>query len=58
MIRTVPQEGLDATSAGGTPGECAARLHEFLDAGADELILHASPPDMLGPVVDAFTAAR
>jgi alkanesulfonate monooxygenase SsuD/methylene tetrahydromethanopterin reductase-like flavin-dependent oxidoreductase (luciferase family) len=55
--RTIPQDWLDATSAVGSPEACAARLHEFLAAGADELVLHASTPDMLGPVVEAFTQA-
>jgi 5,10-methylenetetrahydromethanopterin reductase len=56
--KTIPEEWLRETSAIGTPEACAARLHEFLDAGADELILHGSTPDMLAPVIEAFVAAR
>jgi 5,10-methylenetetrahydromethanopterin reductase len=51
---TIPDEWLHDGAAVGSTEQCAARLHEYLDAGADELIIHGSTPDMLGPVVDAF----
>ena len=35
--------------------ECAARWQEYLDAGADELVLHGSTPELLGPSVAHFT---
>jgi len=54
---TLPDEWLASTSAIGEPPDRAARLHEYLDAGADELILHGSTPDMLDDTVAAFLAA-
>ncbi|HVY10860.1 MAG TPA: TIGR03857 family LLM class F420-dependent oxidoreductase [Mycobacteriales bacterium] len=49
----LPREWLASASAVGSPVECAERLHEFIDAGADELVLHGSTPEQLGDVVRA-----
>lgn len=57
VASTLPDEWLATTSAIGEPDAQAARLHEYLDAGADELILHGSTPDMLDDTVAAFVAA-
>jgi 5,10-methylenetetrahydromethanopterin reductase len=56
--RILPEKWLRDAAAIGTPEECARKIHAFLDAGADEMILHGSTPDMLQPVVQAFTATR
>jgi probable F420-dependent oxidoreductase len=53
--KTIPNEWLESSSAIGTPAECAKRLHEYLDAGADEIVVHGTTPDRLGPTVEAFT---
>jgi probable F420-dependent oxidoreductase len=51
----LPAEWLDRGAAVGSAGRCADRLREYLDAGADELVLHGSTPELLGPVVQHFT---
>jgi len=44
---------LDA-SAVGSARECASRWHDFLDARADELVIHGATAEMLGPTSQAF----
>jgi 5,10-methylenetetrahydromethanopterin reductase len=50
----LPPEWLEAASATGTAAQAAARWHEYLDAGADELVLHGSTPELLGPTIAHF----
>jgi probable F420-dependent oxidoreductase len=50
----IPRRWLTSSTAAGSPSFCAARLGEYLEAGADELILHGTPPDRLEPAVTAF----
>lgn len=50
----LPPEWISAASATGSAAHCAARWHEFLAAGADELVLHGSTPELLGPTVAHF----
>jgi probable F420-dependent oxidoreductase len=50
----LPQEWLAAASATGTAASCAAKWHEYLNAGADELVLHGSTPELLGPSIAQF----
>jgi probable F420-dependent oxidoreductase len=50
----LPQEWLASAAATGTAAHAAARWHEYLDAGADELVLHGSPPELLGPTITHF----
>jgi probable F420-dependent oxidoreductase len=57
ISRTLPEGWLASSSAVGSAEQCAARLHEYLDAGADELILHGSTAEYLGALVDRFTGA-
>jgi 5,10-methylenetetrahydromethanopterin reductase len=52
--RAVPAEWIRAGAAVGTPAQVAARLREYLEAGVDEVIMHASPPSTLGPVLQAM----
>jgi 5,10-methylenetetrahydromethanopterin reductase len=52
--RLLPRHWLTSSTAAGSPGFCAERLSEYLEAGADELILHGTPPDRLEPVVTAY----
>lgn len=44
---------MEATAVGSND-HCARRLQDYLDAGADELVLHGTTPDHLSPVVGAF----
>lgn len=53
----LPEEWL-AASATGSPSECAARVLDQFDAGADGVILHGATPDELAPVVSAYRAVR
>jgi 5,10-methylenetetrahydromethanopterin reductase len=53
--RSLPHEWLDSSAAIGTAAECAASFHEFLDAGADEIVIHGTTADDLEATVRAFT---
>jgi probable F420-dependent oxidoreductase len=57
VSRVLPEEWVAEGAAVGTAGQCATRLHDYLAAGADEMVIHGSTPDLLGPTVAAFTAA-
>jgi 5,10-methylenetetrahydromethanopterin reductase len=52
--RVLPQQWFDESAAIGTADECAARFHEFLDAGADEIVIHGTTADDLEATVKAF----
>jgi probable F420-dependent oxidoreductase len=56
VSRLLPREWLETGAAVGSAATCARRLHEYLDAGADELVLHGSTPELLGPLVQHFTS--
>jgi 5,10-methylenetetrahydromethanopterin reductase len=46
--KLIPQQWLDEGAAIGTAAQCATKLLKFLDAGADEIVLHgSSPQDMV-----------
>ena len=53
----LPPEWL-AASATGSGAECAARIQDQLDAGADSVILHGATPTELLPVLDAWRPIR
>lgn len=53
--RLLPAQWLSESAAVGTASQCAAKLHEFFDAGADEVIIHGVTPDGLESTVRAFT---
>jgi len=55
VSRVLPREWLSSGGAVGTKEHCALRLEEYLAAGADEIIIHGSTPDKLGPTLAAFT---
>jgi 5,10-methylenetetrahydromethanopterin reductase len=52
----VPDEWVRRAAAIGTSADCAARFHEYLDAGIDGVIVHETTPDDLHDVVEAFVA--
>jgi probable F420-dependent oxidoreductase len=56
VSRALPAEWLVEGAAAGSAGVCAARLRDYLAAGADEIIVHGAVPDLLGPTVQHFTA--
>lgn len=47
-----------AASATGTPEQCARRIGDQLDAGADSVVLHGATPTELVPVLEAWRAIR
>ncbi|WP_232676512.1 TIGR03857 family LLM class F420-dependent oxidoreductase [Nocardioides sp. R-C-SC26] len=47
-----------AASATGTPEQCARRIADQLDAGADSVVLHGATPTELEPVVAAWRGIR
>lgn len=53
----LPDEWL-AASATGSPADCAARITDQLDAGADSVILHGATPTELASVVEAWRQRR
>jgi 5,10-methylenetetrahydromethanopterin reductase len=56
ISRTLPEHWLASSSATGSAAQCAARLTEYLDAGADEIIVHGTTPENLESLVQAFAA--
>lgn len=51
ISRSLPQEWLSEGAAIGSAHACATRLQEYLDAGADEIIVHGAVPGLLGPTL-------
>lgn len=49
-----PDDWFAEGAAIGTAAECAQRLHAYFQSGADEIIVHGTTPDRLGPVLTAF----
>ena len=54
LSRIFPADWFTEGAAVGTAAECADRLHAYLDAGADEIVIHGSTADLLVPVLTAF----
>ncbi len=54
----LPEHWIPSTSAAGSSLEVARRLHDYLDAGADDLLLHGATPEFMSPMVEAFVAER
>lgn len=50
VSRELPAHWLRDGAAVGTAAQCAAQLCAFLDAGADEILLHGSAPAQMGPL--------
>lgn len=48
--RILPQRWIDEGAAVGTAAQCADQLMAYLDAGADEILLHGSSPKDMGPL--------
>ena len=57
VSRSLPPEWLTDGAAVGSAAHCARRLQEYLDAGADEILIHGSVPELLGPTVQHFRNA-
>lgn len=48
--RILPQQWIDEGAAVGTAAACADQLMAYLDAGADEILLHGAGPKDMGPL--------
>jgi len=46
----LPQQWIDEGAAVGTAAHCADQLMAYLDAGADEILLHGAAPKDMGPL--------
>lgn len=57
LAEVLPDEWL-AASATGSAAQCARRVQDQLDAGADSVVLHGATPAELEPVVAAWRAVR
>jgi 5,10-methylenetetrahydromethanopterin reductase len=57
LSQLIPAEWL-AASATGSPDQCAHRVLDQFDAGADSVILHGATPAELMPVIEAYHRAR
>ena len=57
VSRALPQEWLHEGAAIGSASVCADRLTQYLAAGADEILIHGSVPELLGPTVQHFRNA-
>ena len=53
----LPQHWIDEGAAVGTAAQCADRLMGYLDAGADEILLHGSSPKDMGPLTGELKRA-
>jgi probable F420-dependent oxidoreductase len=50
VSRTLPRFWYEQGAAIGSAAQCAATLCDFLEAGADEIVLHGSAPKQMGPL--------
>lgn len=57
QAEALPAEWL-AASASGSAEQCAQRIQQQLDAGADSVVLHGATPAELEPVVEAWAQVR
>src|SRR3546814_9974563 len=57
VSRLIPQQWLDEGAAVGTAAQCADQLMAFLDAGADDILLHGSAPQDMGPLTPELKRA-
>jgi 5,10-methylenetetrahydromethanopterin reductase len=52
----MPPDWLPSSSVVGSVAACARRLHDYLDAGADEIVLHGSTAEHFDRLAVAFSA--
>jgi probable F420-dependent oxidoreductase len=52
--RVLPSSWLQSSCAIGSAARCAERLKEYIDAGADEIVLHGSAPSQMAAMVQAL----
>lgn len=52
--RKIPPQWLRDSAGLGAAADCASMLHRYLDAGADQIVVHGVTPDALESTVSAF----
>jgi 5,10-methylenetetrahydromethanopterin reductase len=55
--RILPQQWIDEGAAVGPAAQCADQLMAYLEAGADEIVLHGSAPKDMGPLTKELKRA-
>lgn len=55
--RLLPQRWIDEGAAVGSAAQCADQLMAYLDAGADEIVLHGAAPKDMGPLTTELRRA-
>ena len=55
--RLLPAQWIEEGAAVGTAASCADQLMAYLDAGADEILLHGAAPKDMGPLCAELTRA-
>ncbi|TVV77107.1 TIGR03857 family LLM class F420-dependent oxidoreductase [Sphingomonas solaris] len=55
--RILPQQWIDEGAAVGSAAQCADQLMPYLDAGADEILLHGAAPKDMGPLTTELKRA-
>jgi probable F420-dependent oxidoreductase len=53
-VSLVPDDWISTGAAIGSAAQVAARLHEYRAAGADEIVLHGTTTDRLGPLLKVY----
>jgi probable F420-dependent oxidoreductase len=56
VSRYLPQEWIESSAVVGVAASCAARLREYLAAGADEIVLHGSTAEHFATLAAVFSA--
>ncbi|HEY6869371.1 MAG TPA: TIGR03857 family LLM class F420-dependent oxidoreductase [Novosphingobium sp.] len=56
LTDAMPEHWIPSTSAIGTSAEVAAKLKEYIAAGADEILIHGSTADQLPGLVEAWNS--
>lgn len=54
QVSLLPHEWLNTGAAIGSVEDCAARLHDYRLAGADEILIHGMTPDRLEPIANSY----
>ena len=57
VSRILPASWMDEGAAVGTAARCADQLMKYLDAGADEILLHGAAPTDMGPLAGELKRA-
>jgi 5,10-methylenetetrahydromethanopterin reductase len=57
VSRILPEEWMQEGAAIGTAARCADQLMRYLDAGADEILLHGASPFSMGPLTTELKRA-